>query len=139
MSHAYIFSEKGEDWRGFFFVDGYRMVLTNDGKCNVNAGKRPIKLWSFVQTILIILYDDIYVYIYSCFCLQLHQTWVLQDRFQFRTPHPGDQGQHFFFPEEITMAILDFMFLYSFLAKSLSYTYRSKHETSLNLHYPNCG
>ena len=29
----------------------------------------------------------------------------------------------FFVPEEITMAILDFMFLYSFLAKSLSYTY----------------
>ena len=51
--HVYIFFlRKAKIWRGFFFVDGYRMVLTNDGKCNVNAGKRPIKLWSFVQTIL---------------------------------------------------------------------------------------
>ena len=72
-------------------------------------------------------------YICSCLCLQFHQTSVFQDRFQEKGhlfcswgDYNGDLGLY---------VSIQFLGQVSFIPLS----YRSKHETSLNLHYPNCG
>lgn len=79
----------GEDSFSLMDIEWYSRMI---GKCNVNAGKRQIKLWSFVQTILIILYDDISILVFACSFIK-HGYPRIGSSSGHRTLA---QGQHFF-------------------------------------------
>ena len=43
-----FFLRKGEDWRGFFVIEAYRMILTNDSKCVWMLGNHGLSNGSVV-------------------------------------------------------------------------------------------